>query len=142
MVGSSFYLPSRVRTGDLEVFCLFFQLMGPGLRTRRSLQEKCCLGENWTHSGGVFSGDLSQEKSMSVSGSQRGAWTGLGSREAPGWSHWPMRSVAWSLEETSGRGQGLSLIKDLTNVIYVNRVLNRDHTLITINMYTGAKKQI
>ena len=53
-----------------------------------------------------------------------------------------MRNVAWSLEETSGWGQGLSLIKDLTNVIYVSRVLNRDHTLITINVYTGAKKQI
>ena len=48
------------------MFCLLFQLMGPGLRTRRSLQEKCCLGENWTHSGGVFSGDLSQEKPMST----------------------------------------------------------------------------
>lgn len=44
-------------------------------------------------------------------------------------------------EETSGQSRPIPLIKDLTNVIYVNRVLNRDHTLITINVYTGAKNK-
>ena len=100
------------------------------------------MGKNWTNSGGMFSRDLSREKPVSMSGSQRGTWTGLWSREAPGQSHWPTRRVAWSVGETSGWGQALSLIRDLTNAIYVSKVLNRDHTLITISVYTGPKKQI
>lgn len=142
-LAASFTFLSGVRTGDLEVFCLLFQLMGPGLRTRRSLQAKCCLGENWTHSWEVFSRDLSQEKPMKACQGARGvpgqAWGARGPRLVT------LVNEECGLESGGNLRSGSRpiLIKDLTNVIYVNRVLNRDHTLITIKTCTqGAKKQI
>lgn len=100
------------------------------------------MGQNWTNPEGLFSRDPSQERPVSMSGSQRRAWTGLRSRKAAGQSYWPVRQAPWRLGETSGWGRALPLIKDLTNAIYVSRVLNRDHILIIINVYTGPEKQI
>ena len=80
-LAASSYLPSEVRTGGPEM-CLLFQLVGPGLSTVSCLQEKCLMGKNWIDSRVLFPRDLSLERPVRVSGSQRTAWTSLWNRDA------------------------------------------------------------